>query len=127
MDPTQTFPFAEFTIAMGFFVLLTIEQIITDARERRREMSSIEAQPILEDGGSSGVVAANDSSETERHNQNASIRAFAMTFALSIHSIFEGIAIGVQSTAEDVLQVCRLYIYITIRCSFISTSTKMCI
>ncbi len=113
IDPTQTFPFAEFTIAMGFFMLLTIEQIITDARERRRERTSIEAQPILADEGNSGVsgvVAANDPNETERHNQNASIRAFAMTFALSIHSIFEGIAIGVQSTAEDVLQVCTYII-----------------
>lgn len=114
MDPAQTFPFAEFTIAMGFFVLLTIEQIITDARERRRERTSIEAQPILADEGSSGVVA-NDPDEIERHNQNASIRAFAMTFALSIHSIFEGIAIGVQSTAEDVLQVTTC---ITIPCFY---------
>lgn len=105
VDPEQTFPFAEFTIAMGFFVLLTIEQIISDSRERNfRVISNSEARAILgEESG--GVIADDTPSEIVNHGQNAAIRAFAMTFALSIHSIFEGIAIGVQTTVEDVLQV----------------------
>ncbi|CAL8138176.1 unnamed protein product [Orchesella dallaii] len=104
VDPDQKFPFAEFTIAMGFFMLLTIEQIISDARERNFRVLSNERQPLLGDE-SGGIIADDTPSEIVNHGQNATIRAFAMIFALSIHSTFEGIAIGVQSTVENVLQI----------------------
>jgi len=103
--PDNTFPFAEFTIAMGFFLLLTIEQIISDIRERNFALSRPEALPIVDD---SSTVPEDAPSEIVNHNQNATIRAVAMTVALTVHSTFEGIAIGVQNTIEAVLQVKKL-------------------
>ncbi|XP_021968701.1 zinc transporter ZIP1 isoform X2 [Folsomia candida] len=47
IDPDNKFPFANFTIAIGFFMLLTIEQIISDIRERNFSLSRPEALPIL--------------------------------------------------------------------------------
>jgi len=102
VDPDNTFPFAEFTIAMGFFVLLTIEQILSDIRERKYAMAREEALPILTDAAR---ITTDTPSETTNQGQNQLIRAVAMTVALVIHSTFEGIAIGVQNTVEDVLQV----------------------
>lgn len=85
--------------------MLAIEQVIASIRERNRERATPEARPILTgELGCCGVVASQND-EIERHNQNASIRAFAITFALAIHSIFEGIAIGVQSTSAKVFEV----------------------
>jgi len=106
IDPDNTFPVAEFTIAMGFFFLLTIEQIISDIRERNFALSRAEALPILNESPNS-EIAADAPSEIVNHGQNAMIRAVAMTVALTIHSTFEGIAIGVQTTVEAVLQVIK--------------------
>jgi zinc transporter ZupT len=100
--PGNTFPFAEFTIAMGFFLLLTIEQIIADVRERNFALSRSDALPVLAE---SSDIVEDTPSEIVNHDQNATIRALAMTIALTIHSTFEGIAIGVQNTIEAVLQV----------------------
>jgi len=102
IDPNNKFPFAEFTIAMGFFLLLTIEQIISDVRERNFAMSRPEALPIL---ANNAPVSEDAPSEIVNHGQNQTIRALAMTLALVVHSVFEGIAIGVQTTVEDVLQI----------------------
>lgn len=103
IDPDNKFPFANFTIAIGFFMLLTIEQIISDIRERNFSLSRPEALPIL---GESRITDDDDTpSEIVNHGQNQTIRALAMTTALIIHSTFEGIAIGVQNTVENVLQV----------------------
>lgn len=108
LDPNQKFPFAEFTIAMGFFILLAIEQIMSDAREQEATRSERRAILNAETGPETSTV------EEENIRQNSSIRAFAMTFALSVHSVFEGIAIGVQTTIEDVIQVNREKIKIRI-------------
>jgi zinc transporter 1/2/3 len=101
INPNNKFPFAEFTIAMGFFMLLTIEQIIADVRERNFAITRAETLPIL---GDSRVTDDDAPSEIVNH-QNQAIRALAMTLALVIHSTFEGIAIGVQTTVDSVLQI----------------------
>jgi len=100
----QQFPLAEFTIAMGFFMLLTFEQIISDIRERNYSRAS-ENLPILRGDVNNGATGNDSPQDVSVHAHYSSIRAFAMIAALTIHSVFEGIAIGVQRTMEDVIQI----------------------
>jgi len=90
-------------------MLLTLEQIISDFRERTFGISEdSERQPILSETNEYGNGQEGPESEPNavaNHQQNATIRVLALILALTIHSIFEGIAIGVQTTTESVLQV----------------------
>ena len=94
-------------------MLLTFEQIISDFRERSYGISedSRERLPILSDSSyvdtETQVQTSAPPQDIVNHEQNASIRVIALIMALSIHSVFEGIAIGVQSTTENVLQVTK--------------------
>jgi len=92
---------------MGFFVLMTIEQIISDIRERNFFFERVpsESSPILGLPEESITDYSIAPSEICEHRQNTAIRAIAMIIALSIHATFEGIAIGVQTTQQAVLQV----------------------
>ena len=149
IDPDQKFPFPEFTIAMGFFLLLTIEQIISDVRHRRlkpptwlsHQVPSLNNVIVQSPSGPSSIYETDDDHSTLIDNENVStsvpaqsdegtqnnndqqcgpstiqssqeeaeyyhsMRIVAMIIALSVHSTFEGIAIGVQTTQDDVLQV----------------------
>ncbi|CAG7818392.1 unnamed protein product [Allacma fusca] len=146
IDPEETFPFAEFTIAMGFFLLLTIEQILADIRERRlnrlvtwnpnvvstsanvsvqpdvsgddfQEMEDDNASLVARESGpgNHNIEVPHNHESSGHHSQSIvtpddqesyhSIRLAAMIVALSIHSTFEGVAIGVQTTKEEVIQI----------------------
>ena len=147
IDPDQKFPFPEFTIAMGFFLLLTVEQIISDVRHRRlkppawlSQVPSLNNVIVPSPPGPSSIYETDDDHSTLIDTENVStsvpapsdegtqnnneqqsgpssqssqeeadsyhsMRIVAMIIALSVHSTFEGIAIGVQTTQDDVLQV----------------------
>lgn len=51
---------------------------------------------------------------------HSAFRAIVMVFALSLHSIFEGIAIGLRPTTQQVCFICSYFIhyYYIFRCSY---------
>nr|CAD7414418.1 unnamed protein product [Timema cristinae] len=118
--PNTPFPIAEFTVAFGFFVVLALDLIVLDYKEQSRETQrSIEIlvaddleqerrqlrrRANLEQGNSQesepNRIPAN--AEPEPHS---SVRSALLVFALSLHSLFEGLSIGLQPDINSVLQI----------------------
>nr|CAD7590355.1 unnamed protein product [Timema genevievae] len=118
--PNTPFPIAEFTVAFGFFVVLALDLIVLDYKEQSREpQRSIEIlvaddleqerrqlrhRANLEEGNiqesEPNRVPAN--AEPEPHS---SVRSALLVFALSLHSLFEGLSIGLQPDINSALQI----------------------
>ncbi|XP_069481274.1 zinc transporter ZIP1-like [Ambystoma mexicanum] len=106
------FPLPEFIIALGFLLVLIIERIVLECNKP----ASLETTPLL--SGSSrphllGHKHANDAEDLEKaghhfhidFNAHSSFRCLVLILSLSLHSVFEGLAIGLQSTQSEVLQI----------------------
>lgn len=105
---TQTsFPLPEFIIAAGFFLVLIVERIVLNCREMRA--SREDREPLLPEarnhGHGHGAIAEMESSGHHVHvdfQAHSSFRSFMLFLSLSLHSVFEGLAIGLQSTESKV-------------------------
>nr|CAD7457132.1 unnamed protein product [Timema tahoe] len=118
--PNTPFPIAEFTVAFGFFVVLALDLIVLDYKEQSREpQRSIEIlvaddleqerrqlwhRANLEEGNiqESEQNRIPTNAEPEPHS---SVRSALLVFALSLHSLFEGLSIGLQPDINSVLQI----------------------
>ncbi|XP_076340660.1 zinc transporter ZIP1-like [Tachypleus tridentatus] len=127
-----SFPFSEFIMIFGFLMVLTTEQIILTWKERSPEthpllghshnhnvldsdysvspafdhQSSIESVGSLE--GISNHPHPEDHISFSVHedpSSHSTLRSALLVLALSLHSVFEGLAIGLQPNVEDVLKV----------------------
>ncbi|XP_028299112.1 zinc transporter ZIP1 [Gouania willdenowi] len=109
------FPLPEFIMAGGFFLVLILENIVLNFRERRG--SSAEHSPLIQDsrnghGHGHGGVALPDLEGSSGHHvhvdlqAHSSFRSFMLFLSLSIHSVFEGLAIGLQNIEAKVLEIC---------------------
>ncbi len=107
------YPMAEFIIVIGFFLVLLIEQAVLEfgghdrhspnhahRQGRPNEEGSDESAPLLGDSG------------PEHHNHTAhhildhsSLRSVLLLIALTFHSVFEGLAIGLQQASGQLLSV----------------------
>ncbi|XP_039628989.1 zinc transporter ZIP1 [Polypterus senegalus] len=100
------FPIAEFIMASGFFLVLILERFILDYTGRR----SGEATPLLlPSSHSHGHHSHLESGEHHVHvdvHAHSSFRSFMLFLSLSFHSVFEGLAIGLQTTDSKVLEIC---------------------
>ncbi|XP_075995013.1 zinc transporter ZIP1-like [Genypterus blacodes] len=118
---TLDFPLPEFIMAMGFFLVLILEQIVLTFKDR--------SSPVLEERRAllvdSGVQAGNRSERHHSHQHRhrggsedsdgghfhadlglqSGLRAFILVFSLSLHSVFEGLAVGLQE-GRQVLEIC---------------------
>lgn len=127
------YPLAQFIICMGFFFILTIEQTVLyfqeswmAASEERRPllsrsrttstnapMSYNTADNTREDsitGLSNEAHHAHDGHEDHGHIshgvfQHSSLRSILLLLALSMHSIFEGLAIGLQDVNSKLMSI----------------------
>ncbi|XP_055040523.1 zinc transporter ZIP1 [Misgurnus anguillicaudatus] len=105
------FPLAEFIMACGFFTVLILEKIVLSFRERHR---SEETAPLLVPAGHGhghGHQSLNNLESSGHHvhvdlQAHSSFRSFILFFSLSLHSVFEGLAIGLQTTDTKVLEIC---------------------
>lgn len=100
------FPVPEFIMAAGFFMVLILERIVVDFRSRRGE----ESAPLLGPAGH-GHGPPRDLEGSGHHihvdmQAHSSFRSFILFLSLSLHSVFEGLAIGLQSTQSKVLEIC---------------------
>ncbi|XP_044210137.1 zinc transporter ZIP1 [Thunnus albacares] len=109
-----SFPLPEFIMASGFFMVLILEKIILNCREMGGAQE--ERAPLIHDnrnGHSHGHGSATSSDlESSGHHvhvdfqAHSPFRSFMLFLSLSLHSVFEGLAIGLQSTDSKVLEIC---------------------
>ncbi|KAG8440590.1 hypothetical protein GDO86_006367 [Hymenochirus boettgeri] len=111
------FPLPEFILGTGFLLVLIVERIVLDCSEKISE----ERTPLLSDNTSATTNPEqlheyshshdNNHTEHKRHHfhvdfqAHSSFRSFILIMSLSLHSVFEGIAIGLQNVQSEVLQI----------------------
>ncbi|KAI1886004.1 hypothetical protein AGOR_G00209580 [Albula goreensis] len=125
------FPLPEFIMAMGFFLVLVLEQIVLAFKdqsggsfEERRALlveSNIQSCNTENQGHTHLHSSFPQTTEelgrsrgpgTERvhlhvdFNSHSAIRSFILVFSLSLHSVFEGLAVGLQQESQKVLEIC---------------------
>ena len=113
----MTYPISEVVIVCGFFMVLPIEQLIHSCQKPLSRSHQQEMHPLQN----------NDSSESEKedsnynHSNNVShvhchasgvdlsngltLQSIVMIVALSTHSLFEGLAVGLQTEMEKLVQL----------------------
>ncbi|XP_061102685.1 zinc transporter ZIP1 [Conger conger] len=103
------FPVQEFIMALGFFMVLILERIVLNCSGQSGE----ESAPLLGHGHGHGHGhgTAGDLEGSSQHvhvdkQAHSSFRSFMLFLSLSLHSVFEGLAIGLQSKESQVLQIC---------------------
>nr|XP_046248980.1 zinc transporter ZIP1 [Scatophagus argus] len=109
-----SFPFPEFIMAAGFFMVLILERIVLNCQEIRGTQQ--ETTPLIQDnrnghGHGHGHATSPDLESSGQHvhvdlQAHSPFRSFILFLSLSLHSIFEGLAIGLQSTDSKVLEIC---------------------
>ncbi|KAG8575441.1 hypothetical protein GDO81_009554 [Engystomops pustulosus] len=128
------FPLPEFILGLGVLLVLIVERIVLECSNGLTE----ENTPLLSDTSNSPAVQDHfhghshgsqnhDVEHARRHfhvdfNAHSSFRSFILILSLSLHSIFEGIAIGLQSAQSEVLQIA---IAILIHKSIIAVSLSL--
>lgn len=113
------FPLPEFIMAMGFFLVLVLEQIVLAFKDQSSPHVE-ERRALLVDSS----VQANDKSGRHRSHRRreseestgshfhvdfgsqSALRAFILVFSLSLHSVFEGLAVGLLEEGKEVLEIC---------------------
>ncbi|XP_030271436.1 zinc transporter ZIP1 [Sparus aurata] len=107
-----SFPLPEFIMAAGFFTVLILERIVLNCREMGGSVE--ERAPLMSDnrnGHGHGHGTSPDLEGSGHHvhvdfQAHSSFRSFMLFLSLSLHSVFEGLAIGLQSTDSKVLEIC---------------------
>ena len=117
------FPVAEFTVALGFFTVLIIEGIVASCHSDHSSAgaSAAESDPLIssaavnygaadqeevEPGGAeSGHGHGHGHGHSHLPSGQSSIRSLMLVLALSLHSVIEGMAIGLQESSDQLLQL----------------------
>lgn len=109
-----SFPLPEFIIAAGFFTVLLMERIVLSCQELRGTRA--ERAPLVPDNRNGhshnhGTTSSPDLESSGHHvhvdfQAHSPFRSFMLFFSLSLHSVFEGLAIGLQNTDSKVLEIC---------------------
>ncbi|KAK0144422.1 Zinc transporter ZIP1 [Merluccius polli] len=109
-----SFPVPEFIIAAGFFVVLILERIVLSCQQAHGDHE--ERAPLMQtngretaNGSPTGLDHDLEGSGPHVHvdfQAHSSFRSFMLFLSLSFHSVFEGLAIGLQSTDSRVLEIC---------------------
>ncbi|XP_034049647.1 zinc transporter ZIP1 [Thalassophryne amazonica] len=108
----SNFPLPEFIMAIGFFTVLILEKIVLSCRQVTGTQG--ERAPLLQSNSHQhghGTTASPDLEGSSHHvhvdfQAHSSFRSFMLFLSLSLHSVFEGLAIGLQDTDSKVLEIC---------------------
>ncbi|XP_041648500.1 zinc transporter ZIP1-like [Cheilinus undulatus] len=132
---TLQFPLPEFIMAMGFFLVLVLEQIVltfkdqsSAASEERRALlvnSSVQANGHHHSHPRRGSEESDGGHFHLDFNSQSALRAFILVFSLSLHSVFEGLAVGLVEEGKQVLEICLALMIHKSIISF-SLSFKLC-
>jgi len=117
-DIRTVFPVAEFTTCVGFFLVLTVEQIVHTFHDSSflhgSHGSHDQRRPLLgkvqkAKEGSSQSDASSSTSLAQGHfshpAQESSLRVYILILALSLHSVFEGVALGLITDVDRLAQI----------------------
>jgi len=109
------FPVAEFTTCVGFFLILTVEQIVHTFYDSSllhvSHGNDSHNKPLLGDrSAEDGFYTSSSSSlrPQQRKKKKAgesSFRVYILILALSMHSIFEGLALGLITDVDRLVQI----------------------
>lgn len=113
----SSFPVAEFTVAFGFLLVLVLEQIVQECKERRTEYNMLQDGTVRSSPAKQSQVpeaehqVEADSSSTvnvlvyHEPEPHPVLRSLVLLFSLSLHSLLEGLAIGLQTDVSDLIQI----------------------
>ncbi|NXD88798.1 S39A1 protein, partial [Halcyon senegalensis] len=96
------FPLAEFILAMGFFLVLVLEQVVLAQREP--SPTAEESRTLLPAG--SVQSPAPQPGAAAIPGARGAVRAALLVLALALHAVLEGLALGLQEAGGAVLRVC---------------------
>ncbi|XP_061451604.1 zinc transporter ZIP1-like [Rhineura floridana] len=102
------FPTPELVLALGFLLVLVLEHVILACSERRGDDDAVPLLPCPASHRgqqSAGVAGAPHCHEAAEARSPSSFRSVVLTLSLSFHSVFEGLAVGLQDTEPKVLQL----------------------
>ncbi|XP_069580660.1 zinc transporter ZIP1-like [Brachyistius frenatus] len=117
---TLQFPLPEFIMAMGFFLVLVLEQVVLASRDRTSSLVE-ERRALLVDSSVQSEGRRWAESEAGRRRSwaesdshlpvdvaasQSALRAFVLVFSLSLHSVFEGLGAGLLEEGAELLEVC---------------------
>ncbi|XP_073420741.1 zinc transporter ZIP1 [Dendrobates tinctorius] len=97
---TLQFPLPEFVLAMGFFLVLVLEQIVLSYKEPWGRLE--ETHSLL---GTDAQILHMDQPHVHV-NARSALRAMVLVLSLSLHSVLEGLAVGLLQDSEKVLETC---------------------
>ena len=109
------FPVAEFTTCVGFFLVLTVEQIVhkfcDSSLLHGSHGSPSHNEPLLDRSVGNGQFYSSLSSSPHPQKQKktksgeSGFRLYILILALSMHSIFEGLALGLITEVDLLVQI----------------------
>uniref|UniRef100_A0A8C5WEN7 Solute carrier family 39 member 2 n=1 Tax=Leptobrachium leishanense TaxID=445787 RepID=A0A8C5WEN7_9ANUR len=116
------YPMGELILSLGFFLVLLIERFVLHCCHKQHipnndvvalpEIPSIQSTPRTDYQENQEFPSRIDVTEMELHNHihpnvysHASFRSLILFCSLSIHSVFEGLAIGLQSSYSSALEI----------------------
>lgn len=96
----------ELILALGFLLVLVLEHVLLDCSEQPTDEATLLLLPCPTHLHEEEVGVNEQQCQT---NANApppsSFRSLVLTLSLSLHSVFEGLAVGLQDTETKVLQL----------------------
>ncbi|XP_030329993.1 zinc transporter ZIP1 [Strigops habroptila] len=98
---TLQFPLAEFILAMGFFLVLVLEQIALAQRDPAPVAD--ESRSLLPSASIQSPAAA---AAAGPGGARGAVRSAALVLALALHAVLEGLALGLQEAQGAVLRLC---------------------
>lgn len=106
--PQLQFPLPEFILAMGFFLVLVLEQVTLAQRELAEPPE--ESRALLPNGSIQAVApggsgGSGGSSVVPVPGAPGALRAGALALALALHAVLEGLALGLREGDAAALRV----------------------
>ncbi len=104
-------PLAEILVLCGFFMIYIVEEVTHSILRRCNSSNSSsnnnkKANKSKENGGHSDRgcddMLHHVEEEEQEHSFEATLRGFLVILALSLHAVFEGIALGLTSSVKSV-------------------------
>ncbi|XP_032254557.1 zinc transporter ZIP1 [Phoca vitulina] len=106
---TLQFPLQEFILAMGFFLVLVMEQITLAYKEQSGPPPREETRALL-GTANGGPQHWHDGPAVPQAGgapaAPSALRACVLVFSLALHSVFEGLAVGLQRDRARALELC---------------------
>ncbi|KAM8876448.1 zinc transporter ZIP1 [Synchiropus picturatus] len=103
------FPLPEFIMAAGFFMVLVLEKFVLNCHNVSRHAD--ESAPLLHEQANVHPNSNLDLESSGHHihvdfQAHSPFRSFMLFLSLSLHSVFEGLAIGLQNSDSKVVEIC---------------------